>query len=90
MPLGDGSDQHQALERLIEERDASMDPRARKLLEQWPSVRSSYACEELVVKVRGREIRTALTYTTLSGTTLPKVALPRYEDDGPGTNTSQI
>ena len=80
--LGDGSDQHQALERLIEERDTSMDPRARKLLEQWPSVRSSYACEELVVKVRDREIRTALTYTTLSGTTLPKVALPRYEDDG--------
>ncbi len=80
--LGDGSDQHQALDRLIQERDQSMDPRARELLEQWPSVRSSYACDELVVKVRDREIRTALTYTTLSGTTIPKVALPRYEDDG--------
>ena len=80
--LGDGGEQHQALDRLIEERDESMDPRARKLLEQWPSVRSSYSGRELVVKVRDQEIRTALTYTTLSGTTLPKVALPRYQDDG--------
>ena len=80
--LGDGVEQHQALDRLIEERDESMDPRARKLLEQWPSVRSSYSGQELVVKVRDQEIRTALTYTTLSGTALPKVALPRYQDDG--------
>ncbi len=80
--LGDGGEQHQALDRLIEERDESMDPRARKLLEQWPSVRSSYSGQELVVKVRDQEIRTALTYTTLSGTSLPKVALPRYQDDG--------
>jgi methylmalonyl-CoA mutase len=80
--LGDGGVQHQALERLIDERDQSMDPRARKLLEQWPSVRSSYSGQELVVKVRDREITTALTYTTLSGTILPKVALPRYQDDG--------
>ena len=80
--LGDGGEQHQALERLIDERDQSMDPRARKLLEQWPSLRSSYSGQELVVKVRDREITTALTYTTLSGTILPKVALPRYQDDG--------
>ncbi|NCW99974.1 MAG: methylmalonyl-CoA mutase, partial [Betaproteobacteria bacterium] len=32
--------------------------------------------------VRDREIRTALTTTSLSGTVIPKVALPRYEDDG--------
>jgi methylmalonyl-CoA mutase len=35
-----------------------------------------------VTKVRDREIRTALTTTSLSGTVIPKVALPRYEDDG--------
>ncbi len=71
-----------ALDGLIAARDEAMDPRARKLLEQWPNVRAAYAGEELVVKVRDREIRTALTHTTLSGTTIPKVALPRYSDDG--------
>ena len=35
-----------------------------------------------MVKIRDREIRTALTYTTLSGTKIRKVALPRYEDHG--------
>jgi methylmalonyl-CoA mutase len=77
----DGSDVG-ALEALIGERDEAMDPRARKLLEQWPSLKESYSGDELVVEVRDREIRTALTHTTLSGTTMPKVSLPRYEDDG--------
>jgi methylmalonyl-CoA mutase len=35
-----------------------------------------------VVKIRDREIRTRLTYTSLSGTKVRKVALPRFEDDG--------
>jgi len=71
-----------ALDVLIAARDEAMDPRARRLLELWPSTKSRYAGEEFVVKVRDREIRTALTHTTLSGTTIPKVALPRFEDDG--------
>jgi methylmalonyl-CoA mutase len=71
-----------ALDPLIGARDEAMDPRARKLLELWPSLKESYSGDERVVTVRDREIRTALTHTTLSGTTIPKVALPRYEDDG--------
>jgi methylmalonyl-CoA mutase len=48
----------------------------------WPKVRESYSGDEYVVKIRDREIRTALTHTTLSGTHIPKVALPRWEDHG--------
>jgi methylmalonyl-CoA mutase len=80
--LADGGEQYQELDRLIEARDEAMDPRAQKLLQRWPSVKRSYSGEELVVKVRDREIHTPLTHKTLSGTTLPKVALPRYEDEG--------
>ena len=72
----------EALDELIDTREEAMDPRARKLLEIWPSVKESYSGEEYVVRIRDREIRTALTHTTLSGTVIPKVALPRYEDDG--------
>jgi len=35
-----------------------------------------------VVKVRGKESRSALNSTSLSGTKVPKVALPRFEDHG--------
>ena len=80
--MADAGEQNQTLGRLMEERGEAMDPRARKLLEGWPSQKKSYSGEELIVNVRDREIHTALTYTTLSGTTIPKVALPRYEDDG--------
>ena len=71
-----------ALEALIEARDAALDPRARKLIEIWPKVRASYSGEEYVVKIRDRELRTSLRHTTLSGSSIPKVALPPYEDQG--------
>jgi isobutyryl-CoA mutase len=70
------------LDHLIAERERKLDPRARKLLEMWPDMRQAYSGDEYVVKIRDREIRTQLTYRTLSGTTVRKVALPRYEDHG--------
>lgn len=70
------------LDALIARREASLDPRARKLLDMWPATRAAYAGDEYVVRIRDREVRTALTYTTLSGTPVRKVALPRFEDEG--------
>ena len=72
----------EALGVLAAERDAQLDPRARKLLEMWPQTIAAYSGDEYVVKIRDKEIRTALTTMSLSGTHIPKVALPRYEDDG--------
>ena len=63
-------------------RDAKLDPRAKKLLDMWPKTKAAYAGDEYVVKIRDKEIRTALTSTSLSGTKIRKVALPSYEDDG--------
>jgi methylmalonyl-CoA mutase len=80
--LSENGEQNEALGRLLQEREEAMDPRAVKLLERWPAQKSNYGGNELVTKVRDREIRTALTHTTLSGTVIPKVALPRYEDEG--------
>ena len=58
------------------------DADARKLLAQWPEMRKAYAGDEYVVKIRDKEIRTALTTKSLSGTTIRKVALPQFEDHG--------
>ncbi len=71
-----------ALNRLIEEKSQALDPRSKKLLDMWPQTVASYAGDEYVVKIRDKELRTALTYTSLSGSKIKKVALPRYEDDG--------
>ncbi|WP_096663946.1 fused isobutyryl-CoA mutase/GTPase IcmF [Polaromonas sp. AET17H-212] len=67
---------------LAGKRKARMDSDARQLLGQWPDMQQAYAGEEYVVKIRDREIRTALTSKSLSGTTIRKVALPQYEDHG--------
>ncbi len=70
------------LEALIEQREKALDRGAGKLLEQWPEVRQSYAGDEYVVHIRDCEIRTELKYETLSGSKIPKVSLPSFEDHG--------
>ena len=67
---------------LAQVRELNQDPAARKLLAQWPDMQKAYAGDEYVVKIRDKEIRTALTTKSLSGTTIRKVALPQYEDHG--------
>ncbi|NUW36684.1 cobalamin B12-binding domain-containing protein [Nonomuraea sp. SMC257] len=73
-----------------EERLAGLEERAerelteesRALLDSWPATREQYTADELVVRVRDREIHTPLWRETLSGNRIPRVALPRYSDHG--------
>ena len=78
----DGETETASLARLENARSAALDPEAARLIERWPEVVESYSGAELVMRVREREIRTALRHVTLSGTSIPKVALPRYHDEG--------
>ncbi|MFI9406743.1 fused isobutyryl-CoA mutase/GTPase IcmF [Nocardia sp. NPDC052316] len=52
------------------------------LLAEWPALAESYRGDEQVVRVRDREIRTPLRRETLSGNSIPRVALPRFTDHG--------
>ena len=70
------------VEALADKREALLDPAANKLLSMWPAMQKAYAGDEYVVKIRDREIRTQLTYASLSGTKIRKVVLPTYEDHG--------
>ena len=72
----------EAADDLAQQREQKQDGAARKLLAQWPAMQQAYAGDQYVVKIRDKEIRTALTTKTLSGTTIRKVALPQYEDHG--------
>jgi methylmalonyl-CoA mutase len=67
---------------LAGKRLARMDKDALHLLQQWPDMQQAYAGDEYVVKIRDREIRTRLTWKSLSGTTVRKVSLPQYQDHG--------
>lgn len=59
-----------------------LDGRCKRLLEGWPALRDRYGADEFVYAVRGKEVRTPLHRTSLSGTRIPRVALPRYENPG--------
>ena len=75
-------DSPKALDRLIAGKEAALDPRARKLLEIWPQVKADYGGGEYKVKIRGRELSYSLKTRSLSGTPVPRVALPKWQDDG--------
>jgi methylmalonyl-CoA mutase len=70
------------LDTLIAEKEAALGKDAKRLLDDWPATVQAYSGDESVTSVRGRELRTKLTTTSLSGTKLPKVALPKFEDAG--------
>jgi len=81
----DKPERHRAVEAVVDlaqSREALLDAHSKKLLAMWPDMQRAYEGDEYVVKIRDREIRTALTHTTLSGSKIRKVALPAYECRG--------
>ena len=79
----DASDENSNnLDAILEKKEAALDARAKRLLESWPQVKADYSRDEYVIRVRDRELRTPLTRKSLSGTDIPRVSLPRYEDEG--------
>lgn len=59
-----------------------IDPTLLSQLEQWESLLHSYQQEELVSVIRGKEIRYPLLKKSLSGSNIPKIALPSFQDWG--------
>ncbi|WP_024802465.1 fused isobutyryl-CoA mutase/GTPase IcmF [Nocardia sp. BMG51109] len=71
-----------AVAELLQRARAELSPESAGLLKEWPEVVESYSGDEQVVRVRDRELHTALRRTSLSGSSIPRVALPRYTDHG--------
>ena len=70
------------LDDLIAKTEAQIDPREKKLIDMWPQVVASYSGDQYIVKIRDKEICYDLNRTTLSGNSIPRVALPKYQDHG--------
>ncbi|MGB7301820.1 MAG: fused isobutyryl-CoA mutase/GTPase IcmF [Burkholderiaceae bacterium] len=71
-----------ALQEQLDKRLTRIDADARELLSSWPALKDAYAGSHYVMKVRDKEIRIELTRESLSGTTINKVALPTFVDEG--------
>ncbi|WP_033295713.1 fused isobutyryl-CoA mutase/GTPase IcmF [Amycolatopsis jejuensis] len=71
-----------ALDGLLAAAESDVDGESTKLLERFRALAADYREEELVVKIRDKELRTQLWRETLSGNRIPRVALPRYTDTG--------
>ena len=75
-PVGD-------LGALAERAESARDPEGRRLLEEWDEVRAALTpAEPEVDPLPGDDNRPVLWRTSLSGTRVPKVALPRVTEHG--------
>ncbi|WP_432974685.1 fused isobutyryl-CoA mutase/GTPase IcmF [Dactylosporangium sp. CA-233914] len=72
----------QAVAQLLAATERELSGDVRELLDAWPATRDAYRADELVYRVRDTEIRSPLTRQTLSGSRIPRIALPRDGDDG--------
>lgn len=77
-----GAESVPQISRLIEAVDAGLKPQSKSALAGWDQLQSDYSGDEFVVKIRDKEIRTALKRTSLSGNPVQRVSLPAFEDHG--------
>ncbi|WP_081759358.1 fused isobutyryl-CoA mutase/GTPase IcmF [Thioalkalivibrio sp. HK1] len=74
--------------RLLRESEGALDERSRTLLGEWPAIRKGYEGDERSPEgsesegSKGGEKGILLRRTTLSGTSIPRIALPRFSDEG--------
>jgi isobutyryl-CoA mutase len=72
----------QAVAELADQAREDLGRDSQRLLEGWPATVEAYSGDEQVVRIRDRELHTRLTRETLSGSRVPRVALPRFTDHG--------
>jgi len=60
----------------------TMNADCRSIVDGWDELLARYRADEFVYTVRGREIRQPLYTESLSHLKIPRVAVPRYRDDG--------
>src|ERR1700759_3705679 len=75
-------DPRQAVTELAGQARAGLGADSARQLERWDATVAAYSGDEQVVRIRDRELHTTLTRETLSGSRVPRVALPRFSDHG--------
>ncbi len=71
-----------ALSEAIRSTAGRLAPEHRETLDRWGEMEASYRGRDYTYQVRDRQITVPLSSQSLSGTVVPKVSLPRYQDWG--------
>lgn len=71
-----------ALQSIKQKISAQVTPESQQILASWSVLKQQYAGNYFVTKVRDQEIVTPLKTVSLSGTLIPRVSLPKYEEYG--------
>ena len=71
------------IDALIQERDQKLSHAAKRLLDEWPEKKQQLKGQEITYAVSpDKSVTTQITFESLSGTVIPKVAVPEYVDQG--------
>ena len=70
------------LKQKYKEVELRLHPDCKALLDSWKATKEKYAADTFAFGVRDKVIQLPLTYKSLSGTSIKKVYLPRYNDWG--------
>ena len=70
------------LKQKYKEVELRLHPDCKALLDSWKATKEKYAADTFAFGVRDKVIQLTLTYKSLSGTSIKKVYLPRYNDWG--------
>ena len=70
------------LKQKYKEIELRLHPDCKALLDNWKAIKEKYAAETFAFGVRDKVVQLPLTYKSLSGTSIKKVYLPRYNDWG--------
>ncbi|HEY4198609.1 MAG TPA: methylmalonyl-CoA mutase family protein, partial [Mucilaginibacter sp.] len=77
--LNKGEQTVSALNDIYRHLENHLHPDCKRLLNEWPDTVKKYKAENFIYKVRDKEIKQPLFYTSLSQLSIPKIALPKYE-----------
>jgi methylmalonyl-CoA mutase len=71
-----------AVDRQIAYFEERLDPQVKQMLERWSETKETYRQDRYTYRVRDKKITVDLYTTSLAGTRIPRIVLPRYEDWG--------
>ncbi len=71
-----------SLETIQAETEAKLTAESKRILAGWEDLKRQYSGEQLVTRIRDKEIITILKTKSLSGLSISKVALPKFKDYG--------
>lgn len=80
--VSEESEAFSRIKKLQEEIEKQLDSRALRLVGEWDDIKEAYSGDDYVFSVRGKNVPVKLKTRTLSGTLLPRIVLPKYEDPG--------